>query len=838
MPEENQITGQKFWMYTYNLRDWANDIVEFQKQAREQQRDKFSTDRDNEMKNIIVSWLTTTDHGVAQNCNKATRIWQVAKWIREYFIKQENWGIDYYNVDDVPLVDSFKDSNPEYEDKIWEYVLDEGQICDPNQLYQELWFYWEPQVEETVSMDTEETGPDNFIDWVKNVWKNFLSFYETWWDAVRNAVDWTLWTLEWDQTMWAINNYMRMNNVPQTAEGYAEARAAVSTPEWMDMYKPSIQRVILKWMESWIDAALTIYAPYMKWVFSIWENVPWISNLLEIAWVVMQWGWWLVNHISPLYFFRDTLQTDEEKKEFDSFVGTLWFMKLFQKRSGRDKVEWWWIKETLLKEIDPETTIKEFQKRVTDLPSDAKKGLKSVWKTVVNGAKYTRDNLIQPAIERKTNQWNWERRMPEVTDPVEIDNIKWKINKKSWEITNAVTPEARQKVTNTLWRLSNADREAFSQQKDLWQLSNTISEKLEKPIIETEDKILSNGKSLVTRESVEEKYWGQELVTDDNVLWEVSSSTWPAARWDVVNKAFNSFFDMSRKTEWTKSIDTSAMENLYKKYNDWAWLTSLELYQLARYLTRKFRVFQRDWSWTIRDTISAKYINDLRTALKNIAKDNIREEIWAEYADYLDILDKFYWDAAVTNDLLSKRYINALKEENTVPSKNHAQEMVSGLPMTIAQIKSMWKDLFGWGSKSTPYSVNSELNYKLKLWDEDFDMLWRKLEWPSLEEIIREVEKLWDKETTWMSTKTKQDYYNNQFEWLRELLKSLGYTEEEINAELSKTSGYRFIEEWDAYKEYDRWTKATTSKAKRELTNLKKWIGWNSENSAWLFTEE
>ncbi len=425
MLEENQNVGKRIWQAdTSNLRSWANSMIDFQNQAREQQMAKFNMERENDAKKVYASWLATTNHWVSQKCDRAFKIYLVAQGIRDYAIKPENWWVDYTNVPDPDLVNKYKSANPDSEKAIWQFVLDDSQICDPNPLYQELWFYWEPQVEETVSMDTEETEPDNFIDWVKNVWKSFLSFADTWWDFVRNVVQGGIWLVEWDQTPWALENYADMNYWTDfyslTDEQKQEARDAISTEEWLDTYKPTVQRAILKWMEAWLDAVITVTAPWMKASFSVWENTPWISDLLEIWWVVLQWWWRLVNHSTPLYFYRNTLQTEEEKQEFDAFVGTLWFMKLFQKRGGRSKVEWWWIKETLLKEIDPVTTVEEFKKRIVDIPSDAKK----LWKKIGN---------------KLSDQWEIIARMNKLTPSEKLtfqDKFWWE---KYWDFLNRVS---------------------------------------------------------------------------------------------------------------------------------------------------------------------------------------------------------------------------------------------------------------------------------------------------------------------------------------------------------------------------------------------------------------
>ena len=167
MPEENQNMGKSVSILnSSSLRDYANSIIDFQRQARQEQMAKASAESDNNIKNLMTSWMATTNHWVSQDCDRAARIWLVAQWVRKYFAQPENWWIDYSNVPDVDLVDSYKASNPDSEEAIWQFVLDDSQICDPNPLYQELGFYWEPQVEEEV----ETMGED--VEWNSSIWAN------------------------------------------------------------------------------------------------------------------------------------------------------------------------------------------------------------------------------------------------------------------------------------------------------------------------------------------------------------------------------------------------------------------------------------------------------------------------------------------------------------------------------------------------------------------------------------------------------------------------------------------------------------------------------------------
>ena len=96
MPEENQRLGKSVAQLSESpLRSWANSMIDFQKQARQEQMAKASVESDNNIKNLMVSWMTTTNHWVSQDCDRAARIWLVAQWIRQYFASPENWWISF-----------------------------------------------------------------------------------------------------------------------------------------------------------------------------------------------------------------------------------------------------------------------------------------------------------------------------------------------------------------------------------------------------------------------------------------------------------------------------------------------------------------------------------------------------------------------------------------------------------------------------------------------------------------------------------------------------------------------------------------------------------------------
>lgn len=730
MDEDRKAMAMQLWQpTTESLKDWTKSMLWFQNNTIQQQRAKFSTDHDNDIKNNFTASVSTTDHSVAKECNTATRIWLVAKWIRDRYNSNDIY--DYDGWEDAPLVDAYKSTYPEYEDKIWGFVLDESQICDPSDLYENLWFYWKEKI--GITDDTvEDDSPDNFVDRVKNVGKTFLSFFETWWDFVRNAVNWTIWWIEWDQTPWALENYADMNYWKSfyslTDEQKKEARDAIATQEWMDMYKPSVQRVILKWLEAWLDAAFTIYAPYVKWWFSVWENTPWISDLLEIAWTIMQWGWWLVNHISPLYFYRDTLQTEEEKQEFDSFVGTLWFMKLFQKRWWRTE---WNVKETLLKEIDPETTIKEFQKRITDAPADIKE-----WWINMKYWKPTQENLQDTAwliVKPKTTE---ESVM--ATRALEKLDLEW--------VKDYVDLDTRFLEKNS--EIQNAEDAIYELDTRKFKPEDTSTVK----IYEMEwDKYVEEWEWSVVRQ------WE----------WEPEKVKYTTARSiDYVQPMIDL---LKLFYEW-RADKSAAIELTEKKFNT-EWLTKKEINELTKEILKEYETYTKRWK--PKETIEALDVEAIRKKWKYFAR-------WDD--DVLIELDREWSDNMNTQQMVKDLRDEIVRAKSTTVKKNLPQKLMSALwdLLSITWVKSLLFKIIPnavWEEKINPLTRQKNLSKYIK----KFESLNERLNWAKtkkqaeiiVEEFIDEMEKdIWPIEWEVITNETDWQEYKKPNNRLEEVVQS------------------------------------------------------------------
>ena len=727
MDKQRREMAMQLWQPTAEtLKDWTKSMLWFQNNTVQQQQQSFNDIHDNDIKNNFTTSVSTTDHGVAQKCNTATRIWLVAQWIRKWY--NSNNIHDYDNWEDAPLVDAYKTAYPEYEDKIWEFVLDDSQICDPNELYQNLWFYWEE--DNTITSESvKEDSPDNFIDWVKNVGKSFLSFFETWGSAVRNTVDATLWALEWDQSMWAINNYAEMNGVDTTTpEWYAEAKEAISTEEWMDKYKATPQRAMLKWMEWALDAAFAIFAPEVKWMFAVWENTPWISDLLGIAWIVMQWGWWLTNHITPLYFFRDTLQTEEEKQEFDAFVGTLWFMKLFQKRGGRTE---WNVKDTILKEIDPETTIKEFKKRITDAPSDIKE-----WWTNMMYWKPTQENLQDTAwliVKPKTTE---ESTM--ATRALQKLDLEW--------VKDYVDLDTRFVEKNT--EIQNAEDAIYELDTRKFKPEDTSNVK----IYEIEgDKYVEEWDWSVVRE------WD----------YEPEKVKYATARWiDYVQPMIDL---LKLFYEW--NADKSAWIELVEKKFNTEWLTKKEINELSKEIAKEYDSYTKRWK--PKETIEALDVDAIRKKWKYFAR-------WDD--DVLIELDREWSDNMNTQQMVKDLRDEIVRAKATTAKKNVPQKLMSAFwdLLSITGVKSLLFKIIPnavWEEKINPLTRQKNLSKYIK----KFESLNERLNWAKtkrqvetiVEEFIDDMEKdIWPIEWEVITNETNWQEYKKPNNRLEEVVQS------------------------------------------------------------------
>lgn len=186
MGEENQNT-------TVSLRDKTRQFLDFQMNARKQQAQDFWLKRAKQQQDLYTSWLNSTNTEISKQCTKAVRVGQIAEWIRDYFSRPENWWEDYSNIEDVPLVDNYISLNPDRKAQLYDYVLEDNQICDPTQLYTDMGWISE---EETAQQESE------WNTWVNRAWwltESVLWIPKFAWKIWADLAEWSIKLLGGDE---------------------------------------------------------------------------------------------------------------------------------------------------------------------------------------------------------------------------------------------------------------------------------------------------------------------------------------------------------------------------------------------------------------------------------------------------------------------------------------------------------------------------------------------------------------------------------------------------------------------------------------------------------------
>lgn len=268
-------------------------------------------------------------------------------------------------------------------------------------------------------------------DWniITRILKNYIEpLYKHGWQMVSNLVNGSLEELEqwtvfnpWatDYTQTALENYAQMNYGTNfywlTPEQQTEARNAVATDEWMEAYKPTIQRVLSRWAEAWVDAYFDIaWWPIMV-LNSIWAEIPYVQDVIGAFGSILQFWWHIINSLPVLKQFRDSLQTEEEREERDQYVWGRWLWKLSWKKWKKANENIWdWI----IKEIkDPKEIINRFK----ELPNKVGEKLPTASETIANMNKMTLEDKM--SFKNKYGQ-----------DYGDFLNEKWIIEWREWTI--------------------------------------------------------------------------------------------------------------------------------------------------------------------------------------------------------------------------------------------------------------------------------------------------------------------------------------------------------------------------------------------------------------------
>ena len=837
-----------------------------------------------ETKNTLLTNTMSLDdnsHNSADSwVNSKYKRWSNFNWIA-YMIYDYSIAEWAKNVPSNPrdIMDQYALAHPENQETISNAIMNED--LDLEQFWIEQW--WIPS--------EEDEQMDWVIGWWRGVLDTFLSFTPQLTTSVRNWVDsWEtiLAELQWDEEkaqrakdFWVLENlafakYWKNVNELSDRE-IAKLQEMAKDEKVMKDYEATWNKGIATWLWGVLDLLFTASMPWAKAKLSIAANTPVLNIPIEVLWLSIQGLWRIANLVPWLSNFRDSLWGDEFKKMWDaaawsalflkaasnkkvqkwttkklqSLANRLWLsevMKIYNEYKTRfenatyDFAEkaweklwemwYWWPKEEVVEETTEEYNPNSPWKNTT------KEDIYEVWKWV---GKRINDNFFTPAKERTYNQADWNRRLDEVTTPEEIENTKYKQNELSTKITwwKGTSNRQREAVTNALNLL---DRDVKSNIYDYEQLVNALIEKEQKPFIEYENQLLSKFSNKLTPEQIEE-------LTSKEMQFPNSEGGVPYWR-DPVKRARDVYRRMRKYNMENGKAPTekdAAFEAMLDKYEK-EWATYLDLYNLARYLSREFNIWKKNGSWEAKDSISADLINELRTELKSIARKEIVKQ-YPELAWVLETLDKYWSDATVSIELLSDMIEAARWERWKVPLRNEAQEQASSYFNKFKNWKDYWANLLLWWKKYTPETMNSEMNYILKVQDEYFDQLWRK--GYQLDDIIDKINNLVTEEyNSNPELFNNKEYLNLYKKHLTNLLEWLGYKPETVAPRIDPL--FENIQE--SLFDVQRESVLSDADLERlnnqvniidELSNLKKAVEKplkksknNNKNKPWLFDEE
>lgn len=227
-------------------------------------------------------------------------------------IKESWWSING-NITDDGIIAGFIESNPQYEKAInrWFYSDD-----DAVQLGKDLWWI------EKTTRDKTKDKVWWFVEWV--AW-----WIPKFWEWVADALNLAWWEKEsaWfenfvQENYWTAIANLTEKDLEKAKQAYANANkkeyepnavwAATKLAEW------ATDIVFSSW---WLKGASLLKNNMFKAWFSAAAQTPWLEYWPEILW----WSLWMIGQtINALPWakqIRDSLQTEQDKADWDAFVG-------------------------------------------------------------------------------------------------------------------------------------------------------------------------------------------------------------------------------------------------------------------------------------------------------------------------------------------------------------------------------------------------------------------------------------------------------------------------------------------------------------------------------------
>ena len=604
----------------------------------------------------------------------------LADLIKDQLVKQWYKSSSFMNLTDEWIIAWFLKTNPEYKDSFNKYFYNSDSAT---QLWKDLGWI-EKDFWDKVS-DKVEWIAEWFAGWLPKRWewvKDLLDKWLAWTDQNRtseqNLEEVAFWNFV-QEKYWTVPANLTDRDLKQAKKDF-EANKEQNKKEFTPTYWSAFTKMAM-WLS---DIALTAW--WLKWsslvrnnLFKLWfstlANDDLMSRAPEALWDTLSWAGSQINKLPWFKQIRDSLQTEQDKADWDAFVAwnVLALLRGWKRKINQIKdadIQWWKDSFDKIKQW-------QIQEWVNTLKENAKE----------NRLEKYKEKKLKTAQE--ISQWQIETR-EQSSKALDQLNEEWKLNNiKSVDDLEKVADEKVNALKEEQTKIAQWEQKKFWQ-SDLWTPEdievldeNTGKKTTERvvtyPLNDLLDRIIEHYENVDKAQATKYKSYKAALEKGNlpaETILEIRRE-WNTLNQRIYNNKTNQYKDTDKSQQWAKNMEK------VNKVIEW-----LDIGEDLRKRDAQLSAFYTLQQW----------IKDIKKAAANYEKKAIKtswvaSKVWKTVSR---ILSKLSFG---TTNFLSKAFMSMLQE-------------------------SLW----GWMWEKTTYNA-LEIANKVPEFVKDYKNLMKKIEW-------------------------------------------------------------------------------------------------------------
>ena len=683
---------QKFalqWLYQQYLKiQWEKDLQARRDSAKMELAQRMWQSKSVKEQNEYMSMIRSSD---------------LADLIKYNYRMQgfDTSSLNWQNDDEV--VQEFLNNNPSYQHKFNRYMYWEQDIIS---LGKEIWWL-------------EKNDWDKINSYLHKIWETAAWTIGQFWEWIDTWLQ-LLWEVLWIETSQddAFANYVQKEYWTAIAnltdkDRFKAEKEFNKIKDWVqknyEENKPTIQKAASKTAEWLVDIYYTAKNPlrmtWIKaWFWALWnlEELPLPEDdllsrvvtdtwkwLTEWIWEMINTMWGIINKLPVAREFRNSLQTEEEKEEWDNTVWSMWLAWLV-KWYWNMKTNWWFVK-SLEWLWDNMWTVVEAFKNSTKAWAKALKQWETIW-------------------EAATKAWEaW-------IETVAKDKLeKAKVEEAELKKVNEERAEVREDLARRIWMWE--ENQAKTLDKSLSNLSK--QEWFDK--IETYKEL-----DKFNKKAIDDLKKKQDEIAWDNPKHYIYDDLTMDVKWEKIAPIKEQLKKLREYAEETWDIDDIVKyKGLWKKLNNWSF-DDKDLLSVRRSYTREFwQDAFKEWevkAWMTADKAAnlMKYWNEFIEKHTNMSKE-LRE---------LDSELSTHYSLQWRLKKIKQQQTRALNKLNDIEEKWWKEEVWKWLSAAFNSIfvsvrsilfRISWdilkRALNDWKKKVNAYNMDDVLKERLELYN-------------------------------------------------------------------------------------------------------------------------